>query len=122
MASIVATGVAYLAVIMGHNVLTGRLDPLMPVYLWGVDERSLAGYALLSAYHLVLTGFGCIGIACSDMLMTMFVVHMMPMARILDGMFAQMNGRLRAGVRMEDSREFDGFFRNTIRVHKEICE
>lgn len=103
-----------------YNFLTNNRDPIIPTYIFGIDETTVGGYCSLSLYHIFILAMGSTGTVCADILMTMFVVHMIPMMRILYNMFDQMNEVLRSGEEVKNSFEFDKFFRNTILIHKEI--
>lgn len=103
-----------------YNFFTNNRDPIIPTYLYGIDESTFSGYSSLTLYHILILAMGSFGTVCADILMTMFVVHMIPLMRILYNMFDQMNVVLRSGEMCQNSLEFDKFFRNTILVHKEI--
>lgn len=119
-ATIILSFLFFIPYTMAYNFLTNNRDPIIPTYIFGIDESTFSGYCSLTLYHIFILAMGSTGTVCADILMTMFVVHMIPMMRILFNMFDQMNDVLRSGAICQDSLEFDKFFRNTILVHKEI--
>lgn len=103
-----------------YNAYTGYQEPIMPVYLFGVDETTFVGYATLCFYHFMILSLASAGTICADLLLVMLVVHMFPMTEIVGHMFGQINVQLRVR-RQEHNVHFDRYFRNILLAHKEVC-
>lgn len=103
-----------------ENYITGKREPLLQSYLPFLDSTTNFGYYVLYIQHMFVTFLAGAGTSAVDVLLTVFVLHLCPMAEI----FQNLSDTLSESVIDPSNRyslELDLFFRNFILVHKEFC-
>lgn len=104
-----------------ENYVTNKHEPLLQGYLPLVDANTDVGYFVLYVYHLMLLFLAGTGTTAVDVLLTLLVLHLWPMADIIQNMSDVLNERV-LERRSCESAEMERFFRNFILVHKEFCK
>lgn len=84
-AAYVILHISFTLFVVGDNIHTGAKTPLLRIYIPGVDENSMAGYAFLMAYTYLLLLFGY-SVVCSFDALTFLIFANMPMvASVIHG-------------------------------------
>lgn len=95
------------------------LVPFVPID----GPGNLRNYAAVYVYHAVLVFLGGVGTCAVDMLLVMFVLHMLPLAELFERQLNDLNAVLRAKSRsVQRGRRFRQFFRNILLMHAEISD
>lgn len=104
-----------------ENMYSDQRLPLLQTFVYGLDENTGTGYAVLYGYHVSMMFLAGIGTCSVDLMLIMLVVHMVPLVELFSNMYDQLNEAVVDRV-SQKSPELVEFFENTIQMHRDICQ
>lgn len=120
-AIILASCLAFVPLNFVENIVSDERLPLLQTFVIGLDEKTDVGYGVLYTYHLAMLFLAGVGTCSVDLLLFVFVIHMVPLVELFSNMYAVLNEALKTPA-SRDSKELVAFFENTICMHSDICE
>lgn len=99
--------------------IRGEIVPIVPLMIPGVDETTLRGMCITTAYHVVTVFFTCYGLAIIDLIYAIPVIHSLMVSELINDEIYQLNEYLvqskvdRVAVKVK--------FRNILLMHKEMA-
>lgn len=102
-------------------VLRAQSEPMLPLFVPGINETSTIGFGLLSGLHSVWATQGAVGMMFSDMFYKVMLLHIWPMVHVFGSMFQEMDEAILVKPPLAGTLEVRLWMRNIIMVHREIC-
>lgn len=102
-------------------LLTGNVETMLPIMIFGIDESTRSGYIALQGVHgfwLACGGFGFIG---SDMTFIMMSLYAWPLSYLFIDHMDELNKVLRASPKMANTKNMEMFLQNIVQLHQELC-
>lgn len=98
-------------------LITGKLEPMLPIQIPFVNFETQSGYVIHSIYMFLLLASGYFGTVASELFLITLTIHIAPMSKIFEKAINDLNERQEA---IKNSTWFRVNFRNIILMHKEI--
>lgn len=91
---------------------------MLPIYLPGIDEATVTGFAATTCYHLTIMILACIAASAVDFLVTMLVINIPIMAMLIEMEVEKLNGAVTCGKELLVKSKM----RNILLMHREMTE
>ncbi|XP_037034192.1 putative odorant receptor 83c [Bradysia coprophila] len=98
-------------------IVFGKLDPILPTYLPGVDEEETYGYVMLATLHTYIAFIFVTGTAGCDLLLMTQVIHLYTMTHIFRNAVDEFNALIERNTGRTSRKKTRQFLRNLILMH-----
>lgn len=101
-------------------LVTNEPDRILPVWVPGVDESTIRGFTLTTAYHVFVVFLAVMGTMGADTMFVIFVLYNLPMVDIFENLLHVINESAQISLD-RDSVELRMYIRNLLQIHNEMC-
>lgn len=97
-----------------------ELIPLVPVYMWFINEDTTVGFIVLAGVHILFIILAVMATACTDFMFVMIMVNMPVLSNIFSDNVHELNEILRS--ERIDELAVKARVRNILLMHREVWE
>lgn len=111
--------VMFLLAPVGTYLVFDSIEPVIPVYLPGIDHSSVRGYLISMVYNVVGITATAIGFVGSDLTVFVLLLHLCPMAQVFVAHLKALERRLE-DFDVDVDRESRRYLYNIVRMHRSM--
>lgn len=110
----------YLVYPVAIYYIEGKLVPIVPIFIPGIDEETVSGFLILSAIHIFIIFAAAFGMASVDIFYAILLVNVPIMARLIEIECTDLNNMLRE--KSNNSILWKHRFKNILIMHLEATK
>lgn len=103
-------------------ILFGKVEPMLPTHLPGINEENAVGYAALLIFHFYVVFLFVGGTAASDLSLMNFVIHCHTMSKLFKNAVYDFNILVKNNKPNTPNKDIHASLRNLILMHADLIK